>query len=370
MTAGRLRKLGFIALPLMAFWACDASAQAVGNVAAELGIAESTLPARDMPGWQKPKKIVIAPDNAERLAWFQDAFKGSGVTIVAGHSTAELEKLIVDADALIGTCLPTVIAAGQKLRWVQIINNGIDQCTSIPKIRDGQVILTNMQRVSSSSVSNQAMALVLAIARQIPRAVNGQAQGTWSRDKSSLLDLDDKTLLIVGLGGIGTQIAERAHVFGMRVIATRNSSHEGPSFVDYVGLSDELPKLIATADFVVNATPLTPETTGLFNAAMFARMKPTAIFINIGRGKSVVTDDLLAALNNGTIGGAGIDVFDPEPLPAGHPLWTAKNILITPHTASNSEMQYDRIWQVMRDNARRYAAGEKLLSPVDVKRGY
>ena len=184
------------------------------------------------------------------------------------------------------------------------------------------------------------------------------------------MDLDGHTMLVVGLGGIGTMIAERANAFGMHVIATRNSGHEGPSFVDYVGVADELPKLIGQADIVVNVTPLTPETMGLFNAAMFERMKPGAYFINVGRGKSVVTDDLLAALKSGRIAGAGLDVVDPEPLPKDHPLWHARNLVITPHVAGDSELKLDRAWLVMRENLRRYVAGDKLFSVVDVKRGY
>ena len=137
-----------------------------------------------------------------------------------------------------------------------------------------------------------------------------------------------------------------------------------------MGLADELPKLIGQADIVVNVTPLTPETTGLFNAAMFARMKPTAYFINVGRGKSVVTDDLLAALKTGVIAGAGLDVVDPEPLPKDHPLWHAPNVVITPHVAGSSELKLDRAWLAIRENLRRYVAGDKLYSVVDVRRGY
>ncbi|MEQ9449861.1 MAG: NAD(P)-dependent oxidoreductase, partial [Rhodospirillaceae bacterium] len=151
---------------------------------------------------------------------------------------------------------------------------------------------------------------------------------------------------------------------------TRNSSRDGPAFVDYVGLASELPELIGEADVVVNATPLTPATTGLFDAAMFERMKTSAFFINIGRGASVVTDDLVTALERGHIAGAGLDVTDPEPLPNGHPLWSAPNVIITPHIAGVSQLKLDRVWEVMRENLRRYVAGEKMLSVVDPTLGY
>jgi phosphoglycerate dehydrogenase-like enzyme len=174
----------------------------------------------------------------------------------------------------------------------------------------------------------------------------------------------------VGLGGIGLEVAKRAHALGMKVIATRASSREGPDYVSYVGLSDELPTLIGQADVVVAALPLVPATTRLFDAKMFARMKKSAYFINVGRGGSVVTDDLVAALNNGTIAGAGLDVTEPEPLPKGHPLWKAKNIIITPHMSAQSDLGQSIRELILREQLRRFVAGDKLLSVVDFSKGY
>ncbi len=128
-------------------------------------------------------------------------------------------------------------------------------------------------------------------------------------------------MLVVGLGGIGTEVARRTHALGMRVTATRASGHAGPDFVSYVGLPDELPKLAKEADYIVNCAPLTPQTTGIFNAEFFAALKPTAYFLNVGRGKSVVSADLAAALTAGRLAGAALDVVDPEPLPPDSPLW-------------------------------------------------
>jgi phosphoglycerate dehydrogenase-like enzyme len=135
-------------------------------------------------------------------------------------------------------------------------------------------------------------------------------------------------------------------------------------------LADELTQLVGQADIVVSSVPLTPKTIGLFDAAMFARMKPTAFFINVGRGKTVVTKDLIAALNEHRIAGAGLDVVDPEPLPPDHPLWKTANVIITPHVGDISQLRMQRMWLVMRENLRRYVAGEKLLSVVNTTRGY
>ena len=339
------------------------------SVIAALGLRESAVAARDMKGWETPHKIVVLSDSAARVAWLQEAAKD--VTVVGARSHAEAMAQIGDADGLVGSCAADLIDADNKLRWIQSQAAGVEDCLAIPKVRDGGIILTNMQRVNGPNISEHAMALILTLTRQINAYLANQNEGKWERrPPQQLMDLDGHTMLVVGLGGIGTMIAERAHAFGMHVIATRNSSHKGPSFVDYVGIADELPKLIGQADIVVNVTPLTPETTGLFNAAMFERMKPSAYFINVGRGKSVVTDDLLAALKSGRIAGAGLDVVDPEPLPKDHPLWHARNVVITPHVAGDSELKREHAWLVIRENLRRYVAGDKLFSVVDVKRGY
>jgi phosphoglycerate dehydrogenase-like enzyme len=175
---------------------------------------------------------------------------------------------------------------------------------------------------------------------------------------------------VAGLGGIGTEIAWRAHGLGMRVIATRSSSREGPDFVDYVGLPDELLALAAKADVIANALPLTPQTTGIFNKAFFDAAKPGAIFLSVGRGKSTVTGDLIAALQAGKIFGAGLDVTDPEPLPEESPLWHLPNVIITPHVSAAGADSPQRTMIIAIENLRRYVAGERMLNVVDMRKGY
>jgi phosphoglycerate dehydrogenase-like enzyme len=222
-------------------------------------------------------------------------------------------------------------------------------------------------------ISEHAIALTLALARGLPRFGRYQHAGRWrggDAERAGMREVGGHTMLVVGLGGIGTEIARRAHALGMRVIATRNSGRGGPEFVAKVGLAGDLLEFAREADVVVNATPLTPETTGLFDAAFFAAMKPHGYFINVARGRSVVTADLVAALRSGRLAGAGLDVTDPEPLPAGHPLWSMPNVAITPHVAPSSDAQADRNWTLVAENVRRYAAGEPLLNVVDIARGY
>ena len=175
---------------------------------------------------------------------------------------------------------------------------------------------------------------------------------------------------MVGLGGIGTEVARVASGIGMRVIATRGSSRSGPPFVDYVGLSSELLTLAPKADVIVNSVPLTAATEKMFDDGFFEVTKPTAFFVNIGRGRTVDTDALIRALREGRIAGAGLDVTEPEPLPVDHELWGMPNVLITPHLGGDGDGHMERMWLLFRENLRRFVNGEPLLSVVDKRRGY
>jgi phosphoglycerate dehydrogenase-like enzyme len=214
---------------------------------------------------------------------------------------------------------------------------------------------------------------MLAFARALDFYIPERMAGRWTPElppNVRMITLEGKTVLVVGLGGIGTEVARRAHALGMRVVATRASGHEGPPYVSYVGLPDELLTLAREADFVVNTTPLTPATTGLFDSRFFATLRPNAYFINVGRGGSVVQADLVEALRSGRLAGAGLDVTDPEPLPKSSPLWAMGNVIITPHVSTRADVGAETRYAILRENLRRYVAGERMLSVVDVERGY
>jgi phosphoglycerate dehydrogenase-like enzyme len=217
------------------------------------------------------------------------------------------------------------------------------------------------------------IAMMLSLARGLPQLHSSQIENRWDPAPAYALsfgELKGKTMLVAGLGGIGTEVARRAHALGMRIVATRNSSREGPAFVDYVGLSDELVKLAMQADVVVNALPLTDKTTNLFNSDFFAAMPQGGIFISVGRGGSTVTADLVKTLEEGHLYGAGLDVTEPEPLPPESPLWQMSNVIVTPHVAAAGADSIRRMAIIAVENLRRYVAGEKLLNLVDMSRGY
>ena len=345
------------------------AADAPAGVIEHYGLEQAEKPVSERPGWHKPKRILVGsfiPGVAEAL---QAAAPGAEVVVA---NPADIAKQAAGADVVIGFCTPEVLAAGKSIRWIQLVTAGVENCVSIPAVRERDILVTNMQRIGGPIIAEHVMGMVLAFTRGIDIYVAAQPRAEWRRSTppGRMEVIDGKTMLVVGLGGIGSEVAKRAHALGMKVVATRASSRTGPDFVSYVGLPDELPKLASEADFVVNTAPLTPQTTGIFDAAFFAKMKPTAYFINVARGKSVVTAALVDALTNKRIAGAGLDVTDPEPLPSDHPLWKAPNVIITPHVANDSDLGYDAQIKVVQENLRRYAAGERMLSVVDVSKGY
>jgi phosphoglycerate dehydrogenase-like enzyme len=341
----------------------------IDEVVAELGLETSPFASRDLPGWRVPKKIVAPGADPSRLAFLREAVPG--VEVVGASSAEQAATAVPGADVVIGFCTPEVVAAAKDLRWIQLMSAGVEHCVSIPGVRERKLVITNMQRVMGPVIAEHVIGMVLALNRGIPSYLAKQPAGEWDPAAAGGLRVaKGKTMLVAGLGGIGTEIARRAHALGMRVVATRASGKTGPDFVAYVGGPDELLKLAADADVVVNALPLTPATTNLFDAKFFAAMKAGALFINIGRGRSVVTDDLVAALRGKRLAGVGLDVTEPEPLPKDHPLWRLPNVIVTPHVAAQSDLGREAHWRIVRENLRRYAAGEPLLSVVDVGRGY
>src|SRR6185437_389225 len=359
--------------------ATAAEADDVAAILKKYNVQEAPTPVRERKDWRPPRKLValaasVPPAERATLARILP-----GVKIVYAKDVASAAREAADADIVAGItappgiCEPSIINNAKQLRWILALSAGVERCIAVPSVLSRHLLITNLRGLGSAAIGEHAIALTLALARGLDTFITDQASGRWSPQDaraSHMETLTGKTLLVVGLGGIGTEVASRAHGLGMKVIATRNRGHEGPDYVSHVGGPDELLQLASTADVVVNAAPLTDETRGIFNAKFFSAMKPTAYFINVARGGSVVTDDLVTALNSGKIGGAGLDVVDPEPLPPNHPLWHAKNVIITPHISGSSDIPNEAIWVLVNENLRRYAAGEKMLSVVDLKREY
>jgi len=334
----------------------------------KLGLHVADQPVRERPGWRTPHVVLITKEVAALRPALQQAAPRARLIEVS----AATPKEIAAADATIGVCSAEVLAQAKQLQWIQWPAAGVDRCVQQPALHERGLLLTNLQRTMGPSMAEHVLAMMLALSRHLDYFLRQQQEGRWTREEAApqLADLDGKTVLVVGLGGIGTEVARRAHALGMRVTATRASGRSGPDYVSYVGLPDELPKLAREADFIVNCAPLTPQTTGIFDSAFFATLKPGTYFISVGRGRSTVTADLIAALSSGHLAGAGLDVVDPEPLPADSPLWHLPNVIITPHVSAQTAVSQEQRNLVLVENLRRYAAGEPMLSVVDIERGY
>ena len=353
--------------------AVPAAAPARGSASAadlidKLGLHVAARPVRERAGWRPPRIVLINEEMLQLRAGLQQA--APGVKLV--EVSAATPKEIAAADAAIGVCSAEVLAQAKQLQWIQWPAAGVDRCVQQPLVHERHLLLTNLQRTMGPSMAEHVLGMMFALSRHFEYFLRQQQQAHWSSEATTpqLADLDGKTVLVVGLGGIGTEVARRTHAIGMRVIATRASGRTGPDFVSYVGLPDELPKLAKDADFIVNCAPLTAETTGIFNREFFAGLKTGAYFISVGRGRSTVTADLIDALSSGRLAGAGLDVVDPEPLPADSPLWHAPNVIITPHVSADTPVSAGQRNLVLIENLRRYTAGEPMLSVVDIDRGY
>jgi len=370
--------LGVYAVSSQSATAREDAPQSPAAVIARLRLIEAPVPVRERPGWHAPRKIVLlAFDKRFAREGAALASAAPGAQFVVAPDRAAAIAAARDADVLIGfnpeICDPAIIDHARELRWIQSLAAGVENCVALASVRRRNILITNMRGVDSAVIAEHAIALALAIAHGLDVFAVDTANGRWSRKDAAstpMQMLTGKTMLVVGLGGIGTDVAERAHGIGMKVIATREHGHEGPPFVSYVGEPAELLTLARQADVIVNTAPLTPQTTGLFDARFFAVVKPNAIFVNVARGASVVTGDLVKALDEHRLAGAGLDVVEPEPLPPDHPLWRAPHVIVSPHISSRSDLPGLDRWVVARENLRRYASGARMLSVVDLKLGY
>lgn len=261
------------------------------------------------------------------------------------------------------------LAAAPNLRWIHTPSAGVEHLL-IPEVLDRDIVLTNSAGAHAIPIAEFVLMFMLT---HIKRAFDLKAMKPeeWDDDGDSLRcgELFAHTMLIIGFGNIGEEIAKRARGFGMRVLASRRRPRPTEG-VDLVVGEDGWRELLPQADFVVLAAPLTEATRGMFNADAFARMKPNAFLVNIARGQIVDTDALLAALHEGRIAGAALDALPVEPLPPDHPLWKAPNTFITPHISYSSPRTRERLVNMFFDNLRRFLNGEPLFNVVDKEAGY
>jgi phosphoglycerate dehydrogenase-like enzyme len=310
--------------------------------------------------------------------WFAERLKADfpQVEIVQLADYKGLDKEIGDTDVAITWSLrPEQLTHAKKLRWIHSPAAAVHQLM-FPELVASDVILTNARDVHGPVVAEHVLALILALAKQIPQAVRLQQQHIWGqetlwRGRPRPREVSGAMLGLVGVGSIGGEVARLASALGMRVIAVRENPEKGrPEAVEKVFHLSALRDFLGQADYVVLAAPVTPATRSLMNAERIAWMKPDAFLINVGRGPLIDDVALQDALRNRKIGGAALDVFEKEPLAQDSPYWDMENVLITPHSAGLTERLWERHYALISENLRRYLQGEALRGVVDKRRGY
>ena len=294
------------------------------------------------------------------------ALRDAGIAHVQVRTADELAKALPDADVLVVSMLwkNELAKIATKLKFIQSISSGVDWYDK-EVLRAHGIRLASAAGVNATAVAEHAMALMLALQRKLPEAVVNQGAKRWRGMISEIAaredQLTDKTLLIVGMGRIGSRLAKFAKAFGMRVLATKRDPSTGVEGADAVYRNDRIGELLGQADIVALTCPLTPETEGLIDAKALAAMKPTAHLINVSRGRVVDETALIAALQAKRIGAAGLDVTQEEPLSGASLLWAMPNVLITPHTAGETQRYEDAVIDILLDNLDRLWRGETAL---------
>lgn len=271
---------------------------------------------------------------------------------------------IEEADAVFGYVIPKLFKRAKKLRWISCPQAGPPAGYYYPELINSSVIVTNVRGVFSDHIGAHIMSFVLAFSRGHHYYLRQQIQSNWSPGHKTIY-LPEATALIVGVGSIGTEAARLCSAFGMTVLGVDPRVNESPPRVSKLYRPDELGQILPKGDFVIVTVPETPESQGLFGAKQFQQMKPGAYFINVGRGATVLLDDLTIALQTGEIAGAGLDVFEEEPLPSNNPLWTTPGVLITPHVATAGPYLDERRTEIFLDNCIRFNESRTLKNVVE-----
>jgi phosphoglycerate dehydrogenase-like enzyme len=307
-------------------------------------------------------KLLIYPDISDQdVLRIESSFPE--LNILRPRSEGEALAYIVDADLMYGSITPSLLMTAQNLKWVQANCIGMENYV-FPDLIESDVLLSNVRGVFSDHIADHVWAYILAFSRGLHRYIRRQLTRTWNPEGETI-HLADQTIGIIGLGGIGREVARRAAPFGSRVIAVDPRITEPSVGVESVWPSDRLEDLLSASDFVVICAPHSPETEKLISTTQLKIMKSNAYLINIGRGVIVDLAALTHALEQGQIAGAALDVYEIEPLPSDHPLWGMDQVILTPHMAGHGPFVQDRRMDVFIENIDRFLKGEELLTQVD-----
>ena len=296
------------------------------------------------------------------------------VKIVAARG-ADLAREVVDADGMVGVQLtPELFQQARQLKWLHISSAGVEahggQVGLFQALIDSKVVVTNAKNVYGPQIADHAFAFLLALTRRLNVTIPRQHLEEWPTGRTGMFELDGKTAVIIGVGGIGSQIAQRAHGFGMKVIGVDIRDIPTSNMIERVVPPDMLDAVLPEADVVFVSVPHTKKSEHMMGPREFELMKPGSYFIAMSRGAIYDHGGLVKALDSKRLAGAGLDVTDPEPLPKGDPLWKFDNVVITPHTSGGSDNLQARLDHLVKENIRRFGAGLPLLNVVDKQEGF
>ncbi len=279
-------------------------------------------------------------------------------------------EMMAEVNIIIGNPRRRLLSYAKKLEWMQLQSAGANLYTE-PGMLPENCVLTNATGCFGLAISEYMIGMVLNLFQKFPAYHDNQKNHVW-RNEGAVKSIYDSTALVIGMGDIGSEFSSRFRAMGGHVIGVRRSAHNKPDYVDELYPMEQIDALLPRADVVTLSLPETPLTKKMFGKERLSLMKQDAILLNVGRGSAIDTDALCDALNSGHLGGAAIDVTDPEPLPADHPAWNAKNLLITPHISGgyNLRQTRDSVFSVCKENLSNYMAGAPLKNMVDLSTGY
>jgi len=313
--------------------------------------------------------IVIAYDLLSERHLARVAEAAPGATLLRSTEREVDREALERAEVMLGYPPRRLLPTLRNLRWVQQTGAGADWLQHAPEFRDSDVLLTNASGVHAIPIAEHVLALMLALSRRIHFFVKAQQEHRWDR-RGRLGEIEGATLGVLGVGAIGDKLAQKARGLGMRVLGVRRDPSRNSPHVDHMYGPRQLQAVLEQVDWLAITAALTPETHGLIGAPQLAQMKASAYLVNIGRGAIIDQAALVAALQRGEIAGAGLDVFEQEPLPGESPLWDMRNVIITPHFAGATPHYADRVTDIFVDNLRRYRRGQPLRNLVDKKLAY
>ncbi len=316
------------------------------------------------------KKIVVPFADAALLKELRSGCPSANIVSATDQTVL---REIADADAFIGNITPEQVRAGKNLKWVGVLSAGVEQVLFMSggnDLRDSSIVLTNNKVVQGPEIADHAFAMLLALARDLPTYWEAKRTETWRTQQFKGIELKGKTALIIGMGGIGMQIATRAWAFGMNVIGIDPEDKPFSPMIQKIVKPDQIDEVMPLADVVFISAPHTPLSHKMVGRREFDLMKKGTYFIAVSRGGVYDLDSLVKGLDEQRIAGAGVDVMDPEPLPSGHPLWKFPNAIITPHIAGRSDHDRERMFGTITDNIARFCDGRPLVNVVDKKKGY